>query len=247
VIVLDGTAYTPLADLPAGDEPHSVGYNPTNGLVYVTNYRDWTLDVYAAETLTHVVTLTGFAEPAHIAVNPTTNKIYVANHRPNQGIIAIDGATHDAHRVDTTLLDAYGVTVDATRNLVYATAIAQGRISVIDGATDTQLGYMDIQEDGRPVWLRVITVNPNVGPQGHLLLVTSSDDGEHDQVLLIPNGWPTLGSPVSVDVASYPQDGIALEPEQDRVWVTSVSSGLVNVVQDGEPVCLPAAPDSSRP
>lgn len=247
VIVLDGATYATLADLPAGEEPHSVGYDPVNGRVYVTNYQSWTVDVYAAETLTHVVELTGFAEPAHIAINPTTNKIYVANHRPNQGIRVIDGATYDSHQATTTLLDAYGVTVDVSRNLVYATGIAQGRICVIDGATDAEIGHMDIHDDGRAVWLRVITVNPNAGPEGHLLLVTSSHDGERDRVLLIPNGWPTLGTPVPLDIASYPQEGIALEPERDRVWVTSVSSGLVSIIQDGEPVCSPAKLDLPSP
>ena len=242
VIVLDGAPYATLADLPAGDEPHSVGYDPVNGRIYVTNYGGeiaGTVDVYSAETLTHVRELTGFAEPAHIAVNPTTNKIYVANHRPNRGIIVIDGATYDTHQATTTLLDAYGVTVDVSRNLFYATGIAQGRISVIDGVTDAEIDHMDIHDDGQAVWLRVITANPNAGSEGHLLLVTSSNDGERDQVLLIPNGWPTLGTPVPLDIAIYPQEGIALEPESDRVWVTSVSSGLVSVVQDGEPVCSP--------
>jgi DNA-binding beta-propeller fold protein YncE len=64
---------------------------------------------------------------------------------------------------------------------------------------------------------------------------------------LIPNGWPTLGTPVPLDIASYPQEGIALEPEQDRVWVTSVSSGLVSVIQDGEPVCSPTKLDLPGP
>jgi len=195
--------------------------------------------MYDAETLTVLGELTGFAEPAHLAVNPVTNKIYVANHRPNQGVFVIDGATHNSHRIGTTLLDAYGVAVDITRNLVYATGIAQGRISIIDGARDEQVGSLDIHgDDGHAVWLRVIAVNPNVGPDGHLLLVTSSDDGELDQLLLIPNGWPTLGTPVPLDIASYPQEGIAIDQDADRVWVTSVSSGLVSVVQDGEPVCL---------
>ena len=188
----------------------------------------------------HVTDLSGFAEPAHLAVNAITNKIYVANHRPNQGVIVIDGATHERRQVVAGLLDAYGVAVDASRNLVYATAIAQGRISVIDGATNEPLGHVDLHhDDGKPVWLRVIAVNPDVGAEGHLWVVISSRDGdnERDQLLLIPNGWPTLGTPVPLEVARYPQDGIALDADRDRIWLTSVESGLVSVVQDGEPVC----------
>ena len=150
----------------------------------------------------------------------------------------IDGDTHATQRISAQLLDAYGVTVDTTRNLIYATSIYEGRLAIIDGATHTLLGKLDLwRGDGRKVPLRVIAVNPNVGTEGHLLLVTSSEDGGEDQVLLIPNGWPTLGTPVPLDVASYPLEGIAFDPTTDRFWVTSVGSGLVSVIQDGLPVC----------
>jgi len=46
-----------------------------------------------------------------------------------------------------------------------------------------------------------------------------------------------LGTPVPLDIAVYPQEGIALDSDGDRVWMTSVGSGLVSVIQDGEPVC----------
>jgi uncharacterized repeat protein (TIGR01451 family) len=240
VVVLDGVTYARLVALPTGDGPHIAAYNPANSRVYVTNYWSGTVSVYDAEALAHVTDLTGFAEPAHIAVNPVTNRIYVANHQSGQGVTAIDGVTHDCQKISNTLLDAYGVTVDATRNLVYVTAIAQSRIAIIDGNKNEQIGDLDIRRGGEEgVWLRAITVNPDVGPEGHLLLVTSSEDGNNgrDQLLLIPNGWPTLGAPVPLDVAKYPQEGIALDPVLDRIWVTSVDSGLVSVVQDGEPVC----------
>jgi DNA-binding beta-propeller fold protein YncE len=195
--------------------------------------------VYDAVGLDLEQTLTGFEEPAHIAVNPNTNKIYVANHSLNSQIIVIHGDTHATDRIGAWLLDAYGVTVDTARNLIYTTSIAEGRLSVIDGNTDQGLAYMDIwRSDGRKVPLRVVTVNSGVGLSGHLLLTTSSEDRGEDQVLLIPNGWPALGTPVPLDIARYPLEGIALDPDADRVWVTSVHDGSVSVVQDGEPVCL---------
>jgi uncharacterized repeat protein (TIGR01451 family) len=247
VLVLDGATYAPLADLPAGNGPHSAAYNPANGRVYVTNYWDWTVSVYDAATLTYTASLTDVAEPAHLAVNPVTNKIYVANHWPSNHVTMIDGVTHSSQRIQTELIDAYGVTVDSTRNLVYVTAIAHARIAVIDGATDTQLGYLEIQRgDGTRVPLRVVAVNPGVGSEGHLWVVTSSEDGGRDQLLLIPGSWPALGTPVPLDVARYPLEGIALDLDRNRVWVTSVQSGLVNVVQDGEPLCpIPFAARSS--
>ena len=237
VIVLDSDTYRLLATLPAGDLPHDVAYNPANGYVYVSNYVGGTVGVYNSETLTRVVELTGFGEPAHIAVNPLTNKIYVANHRPNRGVFVIAGDTHIVRPIGTTLLDAYGVTVDTTRNLVYATGIAQGRICIIDGATDTQIGSLDMHVEDRAMWLRAILVNPSIGDTGHLMVVTSSNDGEQDRFLLIPNGWPEMGAFIPLNLPAYPQEGLALDPLTDRVWVTSVSSGVVSVIQDGEPLC----------
>ncbi|MFN3762452.1 MAG: PKD domain-containing protein, partial [Anaerolineae bacterium] len=243
VRVLDGSTYALLATLPAGNGVHSVAYNPKTDRVYVSNFGSGTVGVYDAAALTLLTTLTGFGEPAHIAVNAVTNKIYVADHGTFKGVAVIDGATHAWHYIQSTnpalvLLDAYGVAVDATRNRVYATGISQGRIALIDGATDAIVGAMDIRrEGGAHVPLRVIAVNPDIGTYGHLFAVTSEEDGGQNQVLLIPVWEMGTPTPVPLDLPPFPLDGIALDPTTDRVWVTSVGSGQVTVVQDGEPLC----------
>lgn len=238
VLVLDGTDYTTLANLPASSGPYGVAYNPTNARVYVTSFWDWVVDVYDAEALTRMTQVANVEEPAYLGVNPLTNKIYVANHRVDHHVTVIDGATHDSHHIGTALIDPYGVTVDSTRSLIYVSSILQGRISVISGTTDLQMGHLDVRHStGDIAPLRVIAINPDVGPEGHLFATTSSHDGEPDRVLLIPNGWPSLGTPVPLDIPSYPMDGIALDPVTDRIWVTNVSSGAVSVIQDGTPVC----------
>jgi len=246
VVVLDGETYTTLTDLPTDDGPRSVAYNPANDRVYVSNFGSDTVSVYDATNLTLERALTNFAEPSHIAVNPVTNKVYVANHDLNGQVTLIRGDTHETTRISAHLFDAFGITVDTTRNLVYATSIAEARLSVIDGETDELLGIMDVRyDDGEKPGLWAITVNPNVGPEGRLFLVASSKFGRYDQLLVIPNGWPTLGDPVPLDIASYPQEGIALDPDTNQVWVTSVASGLVSVVQDGDPVCVTSSSSSA--
>jgi len=238
VVVLDGGTYAVLADLPAGDSPRDVAYNPTNDRVYVTNFGSWTVDVYNATAITLDQTLTNFKEPCHIAVNPNTNKIYVANHGLDDQLTVIRGDTHVTYRAYARLFDGFAVTVDTTRNLVYAASVAEARLAIIDGATDLLTGTMDIQRsDGKKMTLRSIAVNPNVGPEGHLFILTSSEYGGQDQLLLIPNGWPTLGTPVPLDMHVYPKEGLVLDPDTNRFWVTSVTSGLVSVVQDGTPAC----------
>jgi uncharacterized repeat protein (TIGR01451 family) len=240
VAVLDGTTYAQVADLPAGGEPRYVVYNPTNNRIYVTTkYQGGTVNVYNAASPGYERTLTNVDDPGQIAVNPVTNRIYVANHPPNGQLTVIRGDTHQTYRIASGVFDAFGVTVDTTRNLIYVASVYEGRLSVIDGATEQGLGKIDLRRsDGRKVPLLVLAFNPDLGPEGHLWLVTSSEepDGE-DQVLLIPNGWPTLGTPVPVDLANYPKWGIAIDPVTDRVWVPSVTSALASVVQDGAPVC----------
>lgn len=239
VAVLDGETFATLADLPTDDGARSVAYNPANDRVYVSNFGSDTVSVYDATNLALDRRLHNFTEPSHIAVNPVTNKIYVANHGLHGQVTRIRGDTHETARVNASLFDAFGITVDTTRNLVYVTSIAEARLSVIDGSTDELLGIMDVRyDDGEKPALWAITVNPNVGPEGHLFLVASTVFGRYDQLLVIPNGWPTLGDPVPLNIASYPQEGIALDPDRDRIWVTSVASGLVSVVQDGDPVCV---------
>lgn len=247
VRVLDGSTYALLATLPAGDGVHSVAYNPNTDRVYVSNFGSGTVGVYGYGTGGNPVlltTLTGFGQPAHIAVNAVTDKIYVADHGTLKGVAVINGATHAWRYIQSTnpalaLLDAYGVAVDPTRNRVYATGISQGRIALIDGATDVITAAVDVKRgDGSPVHLRVIVVNPNLGTLGHLWTVTSEEDGGQNQVLLIPVwAWGTP-TPVPLDVPAYPLDGIALDPVLNQVWVTSVRSGQVTVVQDGEPTCI---------
>jgi DNA-binding beta-propeller fold protein YncE len=248
VTVYDGTTFGVIGNIPSSDGPHSVAYNPSNNQVYISNYWGGFVNAYDAQSFAYVETVTGVSEPAHIAVNPVSNKIYVANHRANGGITVIDGTTNNPRIILTALLDPYAVTVDTTRNLVYAAAIDEGRITIIDGATDQQISSMKIRRsNGDIVPLRVIGINPNVGPEGHLFLTTSSEDGGQNQFLLIPNGWPALGTPVQLDIASYPLDGITFDPDTNQVWVTSVGSNLVNVIQDGLPVCDDLPPFDTAP
>jgi uncharacterized repeat protein (TIGR01451 family) len=243
VRVLDGGTYALRATLPAGNGVHSVAYNPNTDRVYVSNFVSGTVGVYDAVTPRLLTTLTGFSEPAHIAVNTVTNKIYVADHGVFKGVAVINGDTHAWHYIQSThpalvLLDAYGVTVDATRNRIYVTGISQGRIALIDGATDTIVGAMNFyRENGSHMWLRAIAVNPDVGAYGHLWVVTSEEDGEPNRVLLIPVSPMGTPTPVPLDLPSDPLDGIALDPSTNRVWVTSARNGQVTVAQDGEPVC----------
>ena len=251
VVVLDGATYAQIADLPAGGGPKYVAYNPSNDRVYVTtNYGSGTINVYQASdpgyerTIDHNV-----KDPGQIAINPVTNRIYVPNHVIHGQMNVIDGETHQTRLVSVGLFDAFGAAVDVSRNLIYVSSVGEGRLAIIDGQTEELVDKFNLRRsDGRAIPLLVLAANPNLGPAGHLWLVTSSaeTDGE-DQALLI-HRWPAVSasrtidqlqdfqSGIPIDLARAPKWGIAIDRQTNRVWIPSIESELVNVVQDGEPV-----------
>jgi YVTN family beta-propeller protein len=76
--------YSVIATIPVDNSPFGVAINPTNGLVYVTNYDSNTVSVINPTTNTVIATIpvgdgispTG---PYGVAINPTNGLVYVTN------------------------------------------------------------------------------------------------------------------------------------------------------------------------
>ncbi len=146
----------------------------------------------------------------------------------------------------------YGLAVDEARDLVYVAAVEGHRVMVIGtdtGGTPNQLlGWATFNrgfgDPARPVPLRVIAVNPEIGPPGdggHLWVTTSTADGsEANQALRIPKGWDGyFNYPAPYDVGENPSEGIIIDRDTDRVYVTSgTTAGTVTVLGDGTDSCL---------
>ncbi len=243
--------YTKLTPIDVGAGPWGVAHNLNNNYVYVANRDGDSVTVINAATRAVVGAVTGsFNEPAHIDANPVTGKVYVTNFAGNS-VTVIDGTT--AVKVvsfgDST--QPYGITVDETRDYVYVATVDSHRIAVIgelSGVQDQFLGWAafhrGFNDPARPVPLRVIDINPDIGPAGdggHLWTTTSTNDGsEKNQVLLVPKGWDAyFNIPVARDVGANPAEGIAVDRAADQVYVTSgASPGAVTVLSDTDAVCL---------
>jgi len=144
------------------------------------------------------------------------------------------------------------VAVDETRDLIYVAAVEGHRVIVIGtdtGGTPHQLlGWATFNrgfgDPARAVPLRAIAVNPEIGPPGdggHLWVTTSTaDGGEANQALLIPKGWDGYFSyPAPYNVGENPSEGIAIDRDTDRVYVTGGTTlGAVTVLGDGTESCL---------
>jgi uncharacterized repeat protein (TIGR01451 family) len=250
VTPIDASSLDRLSPLEVGDGPWGVAYDPVHDTIYVVNSLGDSVTVLDAEARVVTDTLTGsFDQPFHVAANPVTGKAYVTNFGDHT-VVVLDGVSAgsiiELSSGDPTT-QPYGVAVDETRDLVYVAAVESHRVAVI-GAGDQLLGWATFNrgfgDPSRPVPLRAIAVNPEIGPTGdggHLWVTTSTaDGGEADQALLIPKGWDGFFSyPAPYDVGENPSEGIAVDRDTDRVYVTSgTTPGTVTVLGDGTESCL---------
>jgi DNA-binding beta-propeller fold protein YncE len=168
-----------------------------------------------------VQTLPVGSEPALVAVNRLSGEAYVSLH--GAGRVAVIDRAGTVSQVDLYSAGPYGVAVDTQRNLVYVATIEIARIAVLDGSTDTFLGWVEVRETpgGALVPLRMVAIDPLVGTSGHLFVTTAGSDGGWDKLLVFSKGWPeSLGQPYTFDL-DEPREGIAFDLVAFRVWVTS--------------------------
>jgi YVTN family beta-propeller protein len=252
--VIDASTHTISPTVPVGNQPHGVAYNPTSHKVYVANYADDTVTIIDANTMSVLTTVPTGDEPAHVTVNhdPLSNKVYVSNHGSGT-VTVIHGTTNGV--VATVSLGSsgpYGIAADTWRNLIYVVSIEVADLDApnlvtIDGAMDqvksNMWGRVNIHKaDDSLVPLRVVAVHPYLGPNaggGHLYITSSSGDiagdGSHgtDQLLMSRKGWPEgFNKPNPLDVGSRPEEGVAVDLTNNRVFVTARYANQLTVIQD---------------
>ena len=251
VTPVDASSLARLSPVAVGDGPWGVAYDPVHDHVYVANSLADSVTVIEAGTR-ETTTLSGdFDQPFHVATNPVSGKTYVTNFG-NHSLMVIAGASV----IDIVDLSGspqpYGVAVDETRDLIYVATVSSHRVAVIGtdsgGTADQLLGwaafYRGFGDPARPVPLRVIAANPDIGPPGdggHLWLTTTTADGsELDQVLLVPKGWDGYFSyPAAYNLDANPSEGIAVDRATDRAYVSSgTTPGIVSVLGDNADACL---------
>lgn len=239
-----------------GDGPWGVAYNPANNYVYVANSLDSSVTIVDATTREVLTTLAEpFNRPYHLAANTATGKVYVANSGHNS-VTILDGLSVGSVAQLWDSGRAYGIAVDETRDTVYVATIETNRIVALgplNGQPDQFLGWASFQRGYNPnrrVPLRAIAVNPQIGPLfdgGHIWATTATLDGsEANQALFIPKGWSSrFHVPFATDVGSNPTDGIAVDRQNSRVYVTSGDTpGTLTVIGDHETICGGVAPAS---
>ncbi len=170
----------------AEDTAFALAVNPRTHKTYVTpgleslGCESHSVAVIDNSTNTLLAPITTGLSPFGVAVNPKTNKIYVANAGGgictadnSQTVSVINGATDVVQKNIT--LEGFGpafVAVNPKTNKIYVTVsggcCADGNtVAVIDGSTDTVLGYVTVALN--PF---IVAVNPST----NLVYVTHAGD-----------------------------------------------------------------------
>ena len=261
--VVDGATYSvtrtiSLVASPSDSmEAYVVAYNPTKDKLYVSGFSNNTIVIVNAATMSVLRTLVDSHTfpinwPSYIAVNTANDKVYVANHTgaPTGWVTIIDGATDQIIKNLNPSPDSdhggdlYGIAADGVHNRVYVASISAALVYAIDGATDTTLGAFKIvraaNPPNKPVPLRMVAVNPNVGGGTHLWLTSTSNDlfGLDRLMVLALDSWPpTQPVPMATAVAPSPMYGMTLDPASGKVFVSNFDSNRVTVSQDMATLC----------
>jgi YVTN family beta-propeller protein len=222
-----------VATISVSDGPSSVGVNPTNGLVYVTNFglfnntnTTGTVSVINGTTNTVVATIpVGFADD--IAVNPTNGLVYVANLMNNVSVIE----TSNNNTVVATIpvgRDPTDIAVNPTNGLVYVVNHLSKTVSVIDPSTNMVVATTPVGNNPRDV-----AINPANG----LVYVAISDFFSSNTVSVIdPSNNNTVVA--TIPVGRGPTD-IAVNPANGLVYVINAVSDTVSVISTLQQPLLP--------
>jgi YVTN family beta-propeller protein len=247
----DGNAANGITRISVGSGPVGVALNPTTDRIYVANFS-WgsgSVSVIDATTNTEIDTdgnpVNGItripvgARPHLVAVNTITNRIYVANWG-NDDVSVIDGASNT--EIDTDGNPANGITripvgsrpngadANPTTNRVYIGNAASQDVSVIDGATNTE-----IDTDGNPAnGITRIPVGSNVlgvaaNPATNRIYVANPLS---NNISVIDGA--TNAVTATATVGSYPY-AVTVNPTTNRIYVTNRDDNTVSVIEDLPP------------
>jgi YVTN family beta-propeller protein len=140
------------AQIPVGESPQQVFWNPTSNKVYVSNEQDGTVMVIDGATNQVRATIAVADYPLLICHNTVLNKIYVSSWDSNR-INVIDGVGDTLIRKISVSGCPMFMTFSAAVNKLYVACIDNDRIAVIDGATDEVIKSISVRSPLQLLWV----------------------------------------------------------------------------------------------
>ena len=245
-IITPGTAAYMTA-VPVGNYPTGLAVVTTTNKAYATNMYDWTVSVIGSNN-TVIATIPVGAGPVKAAANNRFGRVYTTNYWfIDDGVTAIDSKTdtvlYHLNRTQSTQ-GRYGIDVNPNNDKVYVAARDAGLIAIFNGdwpLTDPLVFKLD-----PPRVPFMVAYNPATG---HLFVTCGADDlvvvldpavinaqslrtarvGGQTVYLLDESsaGWLA-----TIPVGDGPEEGLAVNPRTNRVYVTNMHSDTVSVLQD---------------
>ncbi len=233
--------------VPVGNYPTGLAVVTTTNKAYATNMHDWTVSVIGAGN-TVIATIPVGAGPVKAAANNRFGRVYTTNYWfIDDGVTAIDSRTDTVlYHLNRTFATQgrYGIDVNPDNDKVYVAARDAGLIAIFNGdwpLTDPLVFKLD-----PPRVPFMVAYNPTTG---HLFVTCGADDVVVvlDPAALDVKGLRTTrvagqtvylldersaGWLATIPVGDGPEEGIAVNPRTNRVYVTNMYSDSVSVLQD---------------
>jgi len=204
---------TVLASVTVRQKPHGVAVNSAAKRLYVANHDSDTLSVIDSQTYAVVKTVPGGDGPNGVAYNPANNLIYIAARNTNKVRVLRASNYTLVTKISVGSLPN-GIAVNATTNRVYVANYGSGTVSVIDGATNKVIQTLSVGVEPAQV---------AVNPATNKAFVSLHSEGR----IAVING---SGQVTSVDIYSAGPYGIAVDTQRNLVYVATIDTYRIAVV-----------------
>jgi YVTN family beta-propeller protein len=202
-----------LKNVTVGEWPNGVAV--MDGLIYVANFGSDSVSVINANTQVVSQVVPIYSKPALMSTNPAEHIVYVAVHSGATYIAAFrDGQTVPGEGSGPL---PYGIAFDPIGLGLYSANRGTTRtVTVWDTASNWDGDHFDV---GQEVF--VVGVNPR---SGHIFAVCGDVVKIYDR--------RDLSLIAAIPIGSGAEEGIAVDAEHGRVYVTSGDTDEVTVIQD---------------
>jgi YVTN family beta-propeller protein len=215
--VIDGATHKIVATVRVGVSPAQMAVSPDRKSVYIANTGSDTVSVLNTDndTIARTIALPRGSRPVDVAVNPNGRYLYTADGGSNR-VSVLD--TRTARVVGSVRVGTQPLSVAAARDgkTVYAANSGSGDVSVIDARTNRAV---------RAIPTGRFPSGVTVTPDGASLYVTNELSG----VTVINAGNGT----VEARLREPSPFSVAMSPNGDRAYVTSLGPGRVTAIDTG--------------
>jgi gliding motility-associated-like protein len=220
VSVINTTTNVVVATIPVGLHPVHITTSHDGSKVYVANLNSATISVIDAATNTVSATIPVPGSPQGMKISPDGSLLYATT---GGNISVISTATYAILKTIATGLYCSDITISPDGSRLYVANVSSNSVSVINAATYTVIATINVGEgpnclaitpDGSRLYVAAAT-NIQAGPATSKVCVIST---------------ATNSVLAKIQVGTSGTIAVAISPDGNRVYLTSVYAFLSNVV-----------------